>query len=661
MATLLGGRDHADRLDRDLGEISGKEQDDLDHGTKERGDLKINEKGAGTGAGAGAGAGGTNSSSWSWRKLQLMSAQFAAHRALLRRAMERLSAAKMTTVTMRPDNQQLDNMVENMLDSQSVSQDHCPTELAQATRDLNTLHTNIQDLADQVNASEAQIQSTTDALTNVHDDMTRLNNDMDVQLSKCESQQQEARRMVDTLNQQIDSMRQLGQEGLDESFLDASKRVQPATLMSPAKALFGGLLQEASSRPPVANKQARARPRAVNRKPMSAADAKSKVAKTKHLAKNLAQCLQGVSAAGRAPAAALGQVSPRHYVPRSLATRGGAFSQAAQPTFCRNDTRIQIRLGGVLQVITPGRTLQNGDTASRACSDVNSQYTIGDIIMTCDNGYVDVDLRHCLIRNTTGNGPSHEQCENEREELHEAYEEVYKEIAEELGQFEEEAESTTCHDTAEQNHVQRIGPLQNQQDSLSQALTGHTTQLQSHRADLEDAAKTEDQLRAEIDDIADRCQTITEVSDDLDRVRDAIHILDLCPGMGHLDFTLPEFVGSWVVLDVSADLRDAEIDAEMYALCRGLASGNNVPRPAETSEIQQNAVEGAPNTNTASVPLMGTCPGCEGVADDQTGVTHPSGHARICWDPEATLDQNGRREDCNHGRKAIMCVMDRHQ
>jgi TolA-binding protein len=274
--------------------------------------------------------------------------------------------------------------------------------------------------------------------------------------------------------------------------------------------------------------------------------------------------------------------------------------------------------------------------------------------MTCDNGYVDVDLSHCRLRE----GPTSDQCEEEQEVLHDEYREAYSRIAQEISEFEAAVDSTVCEDTAQQNYQQRVDPLQKTQQELSDRLTTQTNQLASYRSRIQEAAKTEEDLRARILQLSEREETMEETVESLDRVRDAIHILDLCPGIGRLDFQLPQWVGTWVVLDVEQGLRDAEIDAEMYTMCRGLSSNGGVPRPAETGEIQQAAVESAPETNTASVPLMGTCPGCEGTDDQESGVTHPSGHARICWDPDSTLNDAGRREDCGHGRKAIMCVLD---
>merc|ERR1711879_75552 len=79
-------------------------------------------------------------------------------------------------------------------------------------------------------------------------------------------------------------------------------------------------------------------------------------------------------------------------------------------------------------------------------------------------------------------------------------------------------------------------------------------------------------------------------------------------------------------------------------------------------------VSGLPTSNTEDVPLIGTCPNCEGDDDEvdaagncaePTGC-HVSGHKRVCWDPQTTLDTFNRRTDCtSYGtdpQKVVFCV-----
>lgn len=147
----------------------------------------------------------------------------------------------------------------------------------------------------------------------------------------------------------------------------------------------------------------------------------------------------------------------------------------------------------------------------------------------------------------------------------------------------------------------------------------------------------------------------------LDKVRDAIHVLGLCPGLGRISFITPTWVaGDFVSVDIdSENLDDAGVDAQMEAACKGL---NASFRAVETSELMLKTVTGLPQTNTMTKPLIGTCPNCEGDADEYDasgvalGVEHASGHMRVCWDPGMTLDTLNRRTDCSAGAKAVLCV-----
>jgi hypothetical protein len=159
----------------------------------------------------------------------------------------------------------------------------------------------------------------------------------------------------------------------------------------------------------------------------------------------------------------------------------------------------------------------------------------------------------------------------------------------------------------------------------------------------------------------------------LDKVRDAIHIIGACPGLGTIEFKVPTWTGVWkeAVFDTEAKTDDM-IDAEMNELCASNTFSDAslmetspttiqpLPkkyRAAETSEIMLKAIDGLPQTNTAGVPLMGTCPNCQGDPDEAGGPQHASGHARVCWQPDSFLLTQYRNTDCSSGGlKAVICV-----
>mmetsp|Transcript_16977 Transcript_16977/g.37383 ORF Transcript_16977/g.37383 Transcript_16977/m.37383 type:complete len:163 (+) Transcript_16977:1-489(+) len=141
----------------------------------------------------------------------------------------------------------------------------------------------------------------------------------------------------------------------------------------------------------------------------------------------------------------------------------------------------------------------------------------------------------------------------------------------------------------------------------------------------------------------------------------------MCPGLGKIVFTLPEWTGQWTEVDLDTiNLSDDDVDNTMNLACQSQfspttnpANPNSFPmkiRAAETSEILLRSIKGMPTTNTAPVPLMGPCPNCAGDEDEVGGPQHVSGHARICWDQGQTLSGLTRRTDCSTGVKAVLCV-----
>jgi len=216
-------------------------------------------------------------------------------------------------------------------------------------------------------------------------------------------------------------------------------------------------------------------------------------------------------------------------------------------------------------------------------------------------------------------------------------------------------------------HKQTI--FQEKAESLSAVVGSSTTKLETFRSRVQESNHAETTLRLQIVELARRCQEMEVTVSSLDKVRQTIHVLDLCPGgPSKAEFRIPVWLGHWVVGNFdTVHKSDGQIDQELNALCAqqiqltsspaGIGGGQ--PRAAEVSEIQQLTIDGAPAENTAQVPLIGTCPNCEGAEDMPELPQHASGHARICWDPGEPLTSAARRTDCSQGRKAVLCVIDR--
>merc|ERR1719343_1113526 len=189
-----------------------------------------------------------------------------------------------------------------------------------------------------------------------------------------------------------------------------------------------------------------------------------------------------------------------------------------------------------------------------------------------------------------------------------------------------------------------------------------TTEISSAKGRIVLETKAEVKLRQWITVLTKRCNDMKPTISSLDKVRDVIQIIGNCPGLSRPEFHIPLWVGRWVYRDEDFDLEtytDKEIDAQLDAFCKGFGYYNGFPvRSAETSEIIERTIEGIPEKNSATLALMAKCPNCEGKDDEAYGVQHKSGHARICWDKDKDLGST-YRNDCETGRKAVMCVVDR--
>jgi len=280
--------------------------------------------------------------------------------------------------------------------------------------------------------------------------------------------------------------------------------------------------------------------------------------------------------------------------------------------------------------------------------------------LVCSEGHVDIQSVDCYREETLGFEKGPGECAQEREKLQKFYVNAYVEVSRQLAEFEELIDSTACEDAAHQMAEQRKKPLTAKVSSLSNMLTALNSDLQGLRPEVDDAKTAEAQLREQIKQIQDKCKSMAETETDLDEIKDVIDELEECPSTDDPHFSIPVWVGQWVTayFDLVAKT-DAEIDSAMNSLCRTVQEeGGDKPRAAETSEIEQTTIRNIPLKNTAAVPLLGTCPNCEGDLDEPPGQKHKSGHSRICWDPDENLNDASRRTDCSSsGKKAVLCVL----
>ena len=68
-------------------------------------------------------------------------------------------------------------------------------------------------------------------------------------------------------------------------------------------------------------------------------------------------------------------------------------------------------------------------------------------------------------------------------------------------------------------------------------------------------------LTIHIQELSVTCSEMDETISDLDKVRDAIHIFDVCAGLGRPNFHIPEYTGEFKSEEIdTTHMTDVEID-----------------------------------------------------------------------------------------------------
>jgi hypothetical protein len=320
---------------------------------------------------------------------------------------------------------------------------------------------------------------------------------------------------------------------------------------------------------------------------------------------------------------------------------------------CDTDEPSKVEVGGVAGEISPPRPLGKGEIAQVPCVKINKEY-FGAIWLTCNDAGLEASASQCLkAANAT-------KCQEELEVLQKVYVKTYVDLARLIQSYEEKTTDgyEAAKEAIEDQCRDRREPLQEEASELSSKVSEKVQQLEELRPKLEDAIDAYHKLAEEVKRLTTECEALPETVSDLDKVRDAIKALSLCPGLNKARLIVPKWVGSFASFDESlAKLTDSEADELMMTICQQ-TFGNQYPdkvlRAASVAEMQAHSVLDLPLNNTAETPLVGPCPGCEGDADAETA----SGHLRVCWKPGANLTSDERFTQCNAGQKSVACVID---
>merc|ERR1712217_848676 len=96
------------------------------------------------------------------------------------------------------------------------------------------------------------------------------------------------------------------------------------------------------------------------------------------------------------------------------------------------------------------------------------------------------------------------------------------------------------------------------------------TKLLSYRARISAAYRAEAKLRIHIQQLTFKCQNMAATVSSLDHVRDAIHVLGACPGLGRITFITPSWEGKYAIVSIDAITQDDQtMDLKMEQACKG--------------------------------------------------------------------------------------------
>mmetsp|Transcript_20856 Transcript_20856/g.51124 ORF Transcript_20856/g.51124 Transcript_20856/m.51124 type:complete len:545 (-) Transcript_20856:48-1682(-) len=253
---------------------------------------------------------------------------------------------------------------------------------------------------------------------------------------------------------------------------------------------------------------------------------------------------------------------------------------------------------------------------------------------------------------------SPEQCEEERIELEHAWRKAYVVVTGLVTDTGKECTSTTCEDTVEEQRNTDLPPIHAERTELVEKVRQAQKELQDVQEKVEQLDNSITKVQQQYESIQAQCGAVEEGSEYLEKVRKLLEEMRLCPGLAAANFTIPHFSGFYdVELKLTQD-DDNATDAKLLAGCQRMARDTddaNKVRAASHTEILERVINGLPMTNEGRIPVMGTCPNCE-------GKSYPgaqSKHLRNCFNQGVDLNKDGTTNACGPAvHVQAVCVVD---
>jgi len=510
---------------------------------------------------------------------------------------------------------ELEAAVEHFATQEEDAEDGCYARLLDAKNELNELHSRLLDLRKQVNATEQLMKATNEELNTVLEAI-RANE---------EWKRQELKRCFTQRTHNIYTFVKVKEEMKE---LQDLARPAPVNGMNWLKenGYTTALLQVDSAQP-------------SSEKLSDPGDLRALLRNTRTAAHELVSCM-----------------SRRPTPKEALIGLDAKVLAGAAP--CNEGINVTVTLGNASVRLPLSRQLQSGASSAASCSTLGPNMS-GIVWLVCNNGEMSANATNCYQREILPKA-SKEECEEKHKSLQTSFSNTYTQLTRMISTFETLSNDTSCESGIMEEFKRKTEPLYGQQRRMEERLKNLVDTLEEMQPRLTEAHDAEQRLRQQVNDLDKECSELPATTSDLSKVRDAIRALSLCPGLNKTRFSVLTWTGSWVLteakdMDVVA-LSDQQLDSRMHALCRD--KGNASSRSAETAEIEELSVFGMPESNTASVPVIGTCPNCEGDADPMNLQLHASGHARVCWQVGQAFNATTRSRICSAGPKALLCVVD---
>jgi len=593
-------------------------------------------------------------------KAKLMHKQAVAAERMLRRAMDKVNESGPA-----PENE-LDLLIFNLMQGQSNSQDACPAKLLEAKHQLNSLHKHMYAVAYEINHTSLEVKHSTKYIETLELQWQTEQRECTEGKEKCKIEIESYKKQWEILKWELIEMKQIGNPGVTITASDMSYAAFKSREASEEETKwnrsqiwdesteessedsgdtdvpeYDGLGEKPKWWPTLLQAQATPVDSAPPAGAMSATQAVSSIVKNaKSGAKDLEHCFNywkqnGGGPTGGIAASLMGKNSDPLESSWGDADNGGIMKRDAN--------------GQPMTEVSEGSSNKLGGSGFRNRTKIEDNYSY-------DEKWTK------SFSNTSSSTDVSESCKLQLIAFEETYYKAYRKLTRLISEYEILVNSTECEDAVDENCDEQDREYSTKTKKETEHLGELTEQFSHVKGHITVTSNQEKALTAHIQVLSTACKELDETVSDLDKVRDAIQVFGVCVGVGRPTFHVPIF-GKFVQIEMGEPLLDEEIDFELNKACinSGIILEDHAPRAAETSEIMQQAIEGAPETNTAGSVLMGTCPHCAGNKDDPKNKRRPSGHYRTCWNSGVHLDGSTMRSNCGHRSiKSIMCVFDRY-